>query len=315
MPIKTSLKKALSLTLCVVLSLTLLSGAAFAVETFTTSEACIAMIKEFEGFRALPYSDDNGKWYIGYGTECQSADYPTGITEWEADALLRRHLVEQDEPKVNSFLLQYGVSVTQSQFDALVSLTYNLGSQWINPEYRLCSYLINGVERYTEAEVVNAIAAWCHSGTAVLENLVERRLREAFLFLYGDYEFRDGASRYCYIDFEPNGGQKPASQGSRTVFYPTGSIYGALPVPTLEGQEFQGWFTTDGTQLTGQETVVTSLHAYARWSSGGVIAAPSTPTEPKIDYSTWVNPYRDVKERLALRLCPGAELAQHHQGL
>ena len=223
---KTVLKKLLALSLCASLSLTLLSGAALAVETFTASEACIALIKEFEGFRSMPYTDDSGEWYIGYGTECEPGDYPAGVTELEADALLRAHLTERDEGLVNGFLVQYGISVTQEQFDALVSMTYNLGAQWINPEYRLCSYLINGLYRYSEAEVVNAIAAWCHSGNTVLENLVARRLREAFLFLYGDYEFRDAGSRYCYIDFEPNGGQKSPDQASRTVFYPTGSVYG-----------------------------------------------------------------------------------------
>lgn len=293
---KTVLKKLLALSLCASLSLTLLSGAALAVETFTASEACIALIKEFEGFRSMPYTDDSGEWYIGYGTECEPGDYPAGVTELEADALLRAHLTERDEGLVNGFLVQYGISVTQEQFDAMVSMTYNLGAQWINPEYRLCSYLINGLYRYSEAEVVNAIAAWCHSGNTVLENLVARRLREAFLFLYGDYEFRDAGSRYCYIDFEPNGGQKSPDQASRTVFYPTGSVYGLLPEPTLAGQTFLGWFTADGTQLTGQETVLSSLHVYARWSGGGAAIPNPTPVQPEIDYSSWVNPYRDVKE-------------------
>lgn len=40
---KTVLKKLLALSLCASLSLTLLSGAALAVETFTASEACIAL--------------------------------------------------------------------------------------------------------------------------------------------------------------------------------------------------------------------------------------------------------------------------------
>mgnify|MGYP002508120033 FL=1 len=73
---KTVLKKLLALFLCAALSLTLLSGAALAVETFTASEACIALIKEFEGFRSMPYTDDSGEWYVGYGTECEPGDYP-----------------------------------------------------------------------------------------------------------------------------------------------------------------------------------------------------------------------------------------------
>lgn len=285
---KAAVKKALALGLCVLLTLTLLTGAVVAVETFTTSEACVEMIKELEGFRETPYLGTDGKWYVGYGLQCDPADYPNGITPEEADFLLRVHLV-QDEQWVNEFLLQYGISVNQQQFDALISFTYTLGNQWINPEYRLCSYLINGIERYSEEEVVNAIATWCHSGTTVLENLVARRLREAFLFLYGDYNFRDGESRYCYIHFEPNGG----SMENRTVFYPVGQIYGYLPAPTLAGQNFLGWYTAEGTAVTGEEAAMGAMTLYARWSGGG--SAPSVPVKEQKDYSSWVNPYKDVK--------------------
>ena len=132
MKTKISLKKLLVLTLCLVMTASLLSGAALAVETFTTSEACVEMIKELEGFRAEPYSGSNGKWYVGYAVECNPQDYPSGVTEAEADLMMRRHLVD-DEALVNGFLLQYGISVTQYQFDALISMTYSLGAQWIDP--------------------------------------------------------------------------------------------------------------------------------------------------------------------------------------
>lgn len=294
---KTFLKKALSLGLCLLLALTTLSGAAFAVETYATSDAGVAMIEELEGYRQMPYAGTNGKWYVGYGLECDPADYPAGITPEDAERLLREHLV-QDEAWVNGFLMQYGVSVTQYQFDALVSLTYTLGTQWINPSYRLCAYLINGIGNYSEAQVVNAIATWCHSGgSEILENLVNRRLREAYLFLYGQYE-NDGPMRYCYIDYEPNGGTRDPSQDSRTIFYPIGGVYGPLPVPTRAGYTFEGWYTADGVQLTGEEIAMGSLLVTARWSGNGGTAPviPTTPTEPKPDYSSWVSPYGDVKE-------------------
>ena len=297
MKIKTFLKKLLSLGLCLLLTLTTLSGAALAVETFTTSDAGVAMIEELEGYRQMPYVGTNGKWYVGYGLECDPSDYPAGISTEEAERLLREHLI-QDEAWVNGFLIQYGISVTQYQFDALVSLTYTLGTQWINPSYRLCAYLINGIGNYSEAQVVNAMATWCHSGgNEIMENLVNRRLREAYLFLYGLYE-NDGPMRYCYIDYEPNGGTRDPSQDSRTIFYPTGGVYGALPVPTRAGYTFDGWYTADGTQLTGEEIAMGSLYVYARWSEGGGAApvTPTVPSEQKPDYSTWVSPYGDVKE-------------------
>ena len=86
------IKKILSLGLCMLLVLTMLPAAALAVETFTTSDEGVALIKEYEDFRAMPYSDD-GAWYIGYGTLCDPADYPGGVSEWEAEQLLREALV------------------------------------------------------------------------------------------------------------------------------------------------------------------------------------------------------------------------------
>ena len=207
------MKKIASLCLCALFLLTLSSPPALAVETFAASEACVELIKEYEGFRDQAY-EDNGKWYIGYGTNVELADYPYGITEEEADWLLRQALADKEE-SVNRMLMDYGIFVTQYQFDAMVSMTYNLGTQWMRPDYRFFSYLLQGIENYTEVEVVNAIATWCHQGTTVKDHLAQRRLREASLFLYGDY---DGClvSEYCYIHFEAGGGQLE----NTTIFYP-----------------------------------------------------------------------------------------------
>ena len=277
------MKKRLSLGLCLLLMLTLLPGAALAVDTYTTSDAGIALIKEFEGFRAMPY-EDRGEWYVGYGTLCDPADYPTGISEEEADRLVRERLVEFEDT-VNRLLMDYGISVTQYQFDAMVDMTYNLGTQWMIPEYRFCGYLISGIWQYNEAQIVNAIATWCHQGSTVRENLVTRRLREAYLFLYGQYE-NSGPESYTYIHFDPSGG----AVENRTVFYPVGLPYGELPVPTHKGRTFMGWYTADGTQLTGQEIAQFPVDAAARWDGEG------TGSANEIDLSTWANPYSDVAD-------------------
>ena len=278
------LKKILSLSLCALLLLTLLPSAALAVETFTTSDEGIALIEEYEGFRDMPYSDDNGNWYIGYGTSCDPEDYPHGITEGEADELLQEALASKEEA-VNQLLLDYGISVTQYQFDAMVSMTYTLGTQWMNPTYRFCGYLIQGIENYSEVEVVNAIATWCHSGDDPLDHLVERRLTEAYLFLYGEYE-NDGAENYRYIHFDPNGGDVE----NKTVFYPVDEIYGQLPTPTGNGT-FLGWYTADGVQLTGEEIAEEDIWVTAKWDGEGA-GEPDT----DLDFSDWVNPYTDVAE-------------------
>lgn len=276
------MKKIASMCLCALLLITLGSPPALAVETYLASEECVELIKEYEGFRDQAY-EDNGKWYIGYGTNVELADYPYGVTEEEADWLLRQALADKEE-RVNRMLMDYGIYVTQYQFDAMVSMTYNLGTQWMRPDYRFFSYLLQGIENYTEAEVVNAIATWCHQGTAVKDHLAQRRLREASLFLYGDYS---GClvSEYCYIHFEAGGGQLENS----TIFYPVGQPYGELPVPVLTGRRFLGWYDSFGQQYTGVETAYgDNLTLTARWDG------EAAPQQPEIDYSAWVNPYSDV---------------------
>ena len=127
MNIQKTVIKCLPLGLCLVLVLTLLPSAALAVDTYTTSEEGIALIQEFEDFRSMPY-EDNGEWYVGYGTLCDPADYPEGIDEEKGWELMEVFLREKEEI-VNDLLMEHNISVTQYQFDALVDMTYNLGRQ------------------------------------------------------------------------------------------------------------------------------------------------------------------------------------------
>lgn len=277
------MKKILSVLCCLALLLTLVSGDALAVQTYFTSEAGLEMIKGFEGYRQYPYSDGRGEWYIGYGTKCDPELFVAGVTEEEATALLRQALLSKEDA-VNNLLRKHMLEITQEQFDAMVSMTYTLGTQWINPTYRFCAYLINGAENYTEAEIVNAIGTWCHQGSAVVDGLATRRLREAFLFLYGQYD-NHAEDYYTYLHFDANGG----TVENRTIFYPVGQSYGELPVAEQEGRRFLGWYTADGQMLTGEEIALEKMTVTARWvgDAEGV---------PEIDYSKWVNPYSDVKK-------------------
>lgn len=282
MKMKTTIKHRLQAGLCLLLVLVMaMPPAVLAANTFTTSEEGIALIKDFEGYSSTAY-EYNGKWYIGYGVECGRDEYPMGIDEIIADQLMRKAVAEKEEI-VNKLIVSQNINLNQQQFDALVSLTYNIGNQWIkaNAGYRLYDYLTAGISQHTELEVVSAFGTWCHdsiSGRAV-KGLVNRRLREAFLFLYGDYH-NSGHLKYTYVDYNANGGSVSPSS---IFFYPVGSAYGQLPVPTRSNYYFQGWFTSSGTQLKADQIAQSPVTATARWSN-----------EP--DYSSWVNPYRDVKE-------------------
>lgn len=168
------------------------SGYSYAAAASRISENGIALIKEFEGF--LQYAKwDYKQWSIGYGTGVDKNDYPNGITEAEADRLLREVVVVY-EGYVQTFLNKYNISVTQNQYDALVSFTYNLGNVWRNEsEVTIRTYLINGISNYTDKQIKDAFMLWCKAGGEVLPGLLRRREREADLFL-SDFEYSGQAS-------------------------------------------------------------------------------------------------------------------------
>ncbi|MCE2502636.1 MAG: glycoside hydrolase family protein, partial [Chlorobi bacterium] len=92
-----------------------------------TSERGRTFIKSYEALRLHVYNDQAGNATIGYGSKLGDKPYTEGthpqtITEAEADALFDKDVKEDGEDHVNSAV---SVSLTQNQFDALVSLTFN----------------------------------------------------------------------------------------------------------------------------------------------------------------------------------------------
>ena len=91
-----------------------------------------------------------------------------------------------------------GVTLNQHQYDALASLTYNIGVGWFHSGYRLYNMLAAGIQYYTDEYIVNTFARYSNSAAGgTLDALVERRLQEALIFLYGDYGF-GGTPLYEY---------------------------------------------------------------------------------------------------------------------
>ncbi|MBR5515466.1 MAG: SH3 domain-containing protein, partial [Clostridia bacterium] len=149
---------------------------------YAISNDGIELIKGLEGFSQYAYWDVS-QWTIGYGTGCGENEYPNGITEAQAETLLRSAIVKY-ELYVNSFLIDYNITINQNQYDALVSFTYNLGNIWGN-DFTLKTYLINGVDNYTDDQVKAAFGEFVSAGGQVLSGLVARRNKEAEFFLAG----------------------------------------------------------------------------------------------------------------------------------
>lgn len=251
-------------------------------ETMTTSETAIAMLKDYEGFRSHVYWD-NGLAFIGYGTNCQSWDYPDGISVDTADQLLREAL-KTKEDAVNKVLTKYNVRLTQNQFDAIMSFTYNLGTGWMNSGTRLYNYLINGTSNYSDIQIVNAFGTWCHEGKAVNNKLVQRRIHEAKIFLYGDYAGTD-PRQYKYLTFDAGSGEVENS----IAFFYYGAAYGTIQTATLSGKYFAGWVTDNGTTITASTIVQSNLNVSAVWSDSPV--AVQKTSFPDVAETDWFYPY------------------------
>ncbi|MEM9014093.1 MAG: lysozyme [Pseudomonadota bacterium] len=84
----------------------------------------IDLIKRFEGLELEAYQDVAGVWTIGYGcTDATHAFAGNVITEAEAEFLLRRDLERFEKAVARGFT----VRLNQNEFDALVSITFNIG--------------------------------------------------------------------------------------------------------------------------------------------------------------------------------------------
>lgn len=134
------------------------------------------LIKTFEGYRENAYLDPVGIWTIGYGHTGGVKEGDT-VTEAGADALLQQDL-KAAENTVNAT----GLKLSQLQFDALVSLVFNIGSGNFNS-----STLLKKLKENTAPGDV--IEKWWKAfnkgGGQVLPGLVKRRAAEYALYSKG----------------------------------------------------------------------------------------------------------------------------------
>lgn len=143
----------------------------------TISDRGLDIIKEFEGYRPQAYLCPAGVWTIGYGhTQGVTADMIIG--EKEATEFLRQD-VKEAEQVVNHLVKK---EITQCQFDALVSLVFNIGSG--NFQSSTILRLIN-TDCFDIAKHERAFKMWNKAGGRVLRGLSRRRDKEFELYRKG----------------------------------------------------------------------------------------------------------------------------------
>ncbi|KAJ3039958.1 hypothetical protein HDV00_011624 [Rhizophlyctis rosea] len=141
----------------------------------STSTAGRKFIEEKEGFRAYFYGDIGGVRTIGYGHACQGSacnGIHAPLSKSQGDALLTKDL-KKYEGYVNTIIT---TPLTQNQFDALVSFTFNEGPGALR---NLAKYL-------NKRQFTTAQQHWIQydyvSGVGHVKGLHTRRVQEIAMF-------------------------------------------------------------------------------------------------------------------------------------
>lgn len=158
------------------------------VSSYQISATLAAFVKLYEGLKYSVYKDPIGLPTVGYGhllTKQENASNIINIggnnvslnsplTQSQCDALLAQDLEADGAVYVRKFVK---VPITGSQFDALVSFTFNLGGGRLQQ-----SDLLKQLNLGNYSQVPPLFMNWTKAGGRVLAGLVTRRRAEATMF-------------------------------------------------------------------------------------------------------------------------------------
>ena len=137
----------------------------------------LELIKEFEGFSSVAYLCSAKKATIGYGNTFWEDGTPVKIgdqiSKERAETLLK-HVVDNFSVAVE---VDIKIEVSQNQFDALVSLAYNIGLGAFKN-----STLLRQLNRGNFVGASQEFLRWDKSNGKPLLGLTRRREREKLLF-------------------------------------------------------------------------------------------------------------------------------------
>lgn len=138
------------------------------LDPLTPSPQGLDFIKRYQGLSLEKYRDEEGLWLIGYGHLIHDHEtFDTPIT------LLRAEILFEQDVSYYQQILHHSVDapLTQSQFDALLSLAFSLG-----PEAFQLSPIVHSVNCQ---QFQKALALWQHEGQPQSSLAVQRQAESA----------------------------------------------------------------------------------------------------------------------------------------
>lgn len=159
--------------------------------SYSTSEDGLTWLRKKEGLRFRYYPDPpgSGKYSIGYGHQLTQNEFAgryvlinkervsidQAITKEQAESLFRQDVKTRGEDIVKKGVT---ASITQSQFDALVSFAYNTG-------HMSGTDLAKAINEGNFQAVPKGFMSWIKAGGKVNQALIVRRRQESAWFLTG----------------------------------------------------------------------------------------------------------------------------------
>ena len=141
------------------------------------SENGIEFIRQLEGEKLTAYPDIVGIWTIGVGhtgfVDGKPVARGMAITKEKSKELLTADL-KRFESAVNDAVK---VTLTQNQFDALVSLAFNIGEGAFAR-----STLVNKLNAGDKKGAAEQFLVWKNAGGQVSQGLLNRRQKEKAMF-------------------------------------------------------------------------------------------------------------------------------------
>lgn len=136
------------------------------------------IIKEFEGLRLEAYQDSVGIWTIGYGNtyylDGKSVRKGDKITKQEAEYLFN-NTVDLFASNVRKLV---HVQLSYNQFEAIVSLAYNIGIGAFKSSTLLKKLNVNP----NDPTIRNEFLKWKMAGGKEIKGLLNRRIKESDLY-------------------------------------------------------------------------------------------------------------------------------------
>lgn len=153
------------------------------------SEHCYELIKQFEGLQLRAYKPLPSEKYftIGYGHYSPNIKKGQVITLQQAEDFLH-----EDVGRIACLLDMDSTNLEQHQFDALLSLIYNIG--WFSYRYSMTRETVKNMhQKSSPLKVARRILLWVRADGKILLGLEKRRVMEANHFLgYEKFQLKDG---------------------------------------------------------------------------------------------------------------------------